>query len=219
MEDKRHVGDARRRRNQEPDAQADQVTRGKPAPGPPLRDRDPPPEPGFAAAAAITLALGIGASTAVFSIVYGVLLRPLPYPGGDRLVRLWEEHPGGVSPAGNRWLSNHTYFAWIADARTLDGIGVSATYDYTVTVGSESARLPGLRGVAVCFRAPRCHAFSGRFFTLEEAVQGANPVVVLSHRLWRNRYGADTAVLGRLLIIDEKPHTIVGDRAPGPAVP
>ena len=72
-----------------------------------------------------------------------MLLRPLPYRGGDRLVRLWEEHPGGVSPAGNRWLSNHTYFAWIAHTRTLDGIGPYATYDYTVTVGSESARLPG----------------------------------------------------------------------------
>src|SRR5882724_7045561 len=98
---------------------------------------------GFAAAAVITLALGIGATTAVFSIVYGVLLRPLPYPAGDRLVRLWEEHPGGVSPAGNRWLSNHTYFVWVARPRTLDGIGAYATYAYTVTFGNEPIRLTG----------------------------------------------------------------------------
>src|SRR5918996_57433 len=78
---------------------------------------------GFAVAALSTLALGIGATTAVFSIVHGVLLRPLPYAAGERLVRLWEEHPGGVSPAGNRWLSNHTYYAWLEDPRTLDGIG------------------------------------------------------------------------------------------------
>jgi putative ABC transport system permease protein len=169
---------------------------------------------GFAAAAAITLALGIGATTAVFSIVYGVLLRPLPYPGGDRLVRLWEEHPGGVSPAGNRWLSNLTYFPWIANARMLDGIGAYAAYDYTVTFGSDSARLPGSAVSPSVFALLDVTPSLGRFFTPEEAVRGAHAVVVLSDRLWRNRYGADTAVLGRLLMIDERPHTIVGVARP-----
>src|SRR3989442_11002244 len=82
----------------------------------------------FTAAGLLTLALGIGATTAVFSIVYGVMLRPLPYPGADRLVRLSEEHPGAASPLRTPMLSNLTYHAWIASARTVDAFAAySAT--------------------------------------------------------------------------------------------
>ncbi|HMF62401.1 MAG TPA: ABC transporter permease, partial [Vicinamibacterales bacterium] len=123
---------------------------------------------GFTAAALITLALGIGATTAVFSIVYGVLLRPLPYPAGDRLVRLWEEHPGGVSPAGNRWLSNHTYFAWLTQPRTLDGIGAYATYDYTVTLGNEATRVVGSAVSPSVFPLLGVTPRVGRFFNSDE---------------------------------------------------
>src|ERR1041385_9431726 len=78
---------------------------------------------GFTAAGLLTLTLGIGATTAVFSVVYGVLLRPLPYPGADRLVRIWEEHPPGVTANGNRWITNRTFFAWRDHARTIDVLG------------------------------------------------------------------------------------------------
>lgn len=169
---------------------------------------------GFAAAALITLALGIGATTAVFSIVYGVLLRPLPYPAGDRLVRLWEEHPGGVSPAGNRWLSNHTYFAWLTEPRTLDGIGAYATYEYTVTLGNEATRLVGSAVSPSVFPLLGVTPRLGRFFNSDEGEKGASPVVVLSDRLWRSRYNADPAIVGRQLTIDEQPHLIVGIARP-----
>lgn len=79
--------------------------------------------PGFSATALVTLALGIGSTTAVFSIVHGVLLRPLPYAAPNRLVRVWEEYPGGASPAGNRWLSRATYAGWLEQSRTLDALG------------------------------------------------------------------------------------------------
>src|SRR3982751_4055815 len=88
--------------------------------------RNPP----FTAAALATLALGIGATTAVFSVVYGVLLRPLPYPHADRLAQISEEHPGAVSPLPRPMLSNLTYYAWGAAPRTVEALAASDAADY-----------------------------------------------------------------------------------------
>ena len=88
--------------------------------------------PGFTAAAVVMLALAIGATTAVFSIVYGVLLRPLPYPGADRIVRLSEEHPGGVSLIRDDRLSNLTFDAWVGHARTIDSLMAYSSGRYVV---------------------------------------------------------------------------------------
>src|SRR5215207_731924 len=79
--------------------------------------------PAVAVTAVVTLALGIGATLAVFATVHGVLLRPLPYADPAQLVRVWEERPGGASPAGNRWLSRSTYVGWLEHGRTLDALG------------------------------------------------------------------------------------------------
>jgi predicted permease len=167
-------------------------------------------DPAFWAAAVATLALGIGATTAVFSVVYGVLVQPLPYAAGARLIRVWEEHPGGVSPAGNRWLSNHTYSAWVARPRTLDGIGAYATYEYTVAVGGEPERIVGSAVSPTVFALLGAAPRLGRFFTPGEGREGAESAVVLSEPFWRNRFGADPEILGRPLTIDEQAHTIVG---------
>src|SRR5881394_786866 len=97
---------------------------------------------GFTTAGLLTLALGIVATTAVFSVVYGVLLRPLPYPAADRLVRLSEEHPGGLSPLRAPMLSNLTYYAW-SDARTLDAFAAYSTLPITISLPDGPARLDG----------------------------------------------------------------------------
>jgi putative ABC transport system permease protein len=166
--------------------------------------------PDFAATALITLALGVGATTAVFSIVHGVLLRPLPYADPDRLVRLWEEYPGGVSPAGNRWLSRSTYAVWREHTRTLDAVGGYALSDYQVAFGGEGFKVFGAQVSPAVLGTLGVAPALGRLLTDDDDREGAPPVVIVSDRLWRERYGSSPGVLGASLVIDGTPHTIVG---------
>ena len=99
--------------------------------------------PGFTAAGLLTLALGIGATTAVFSIVYGVLLRPLPYRDADRLMRLSEEHPGANSPLRVPMLSNLTYHAWSRGSSTIEELGAYRYDEYIVEMPGGAVRLVG----------------------------------------------------------------------------
>lgn len=169
--------------------------------------------PAFAATAALTLALGIAGTTTIFSVAYGVLVRPLPYPDPDRLVRLWEEHPGASTPSGDIWISNLTYYAWNGRSRV---IGPIAIYGSTIfTVGSEEpTRVTGARVSASVFDVLRVVPASGRFFTAADETDNAGRVVVLSDRLWRSRFDADPSVIGRTLTIDRAPHVVIGV-APG----
>ena len=170
--------------------------------------------PGFAATALATLALGIGVTTAVFSIVHGVLVRPLPYPESQQLVRLWEEHPGGSSPAGNRWLSQATRAAWNQSSRTIEDIGAYSTYDYTVRIGAEGSRMSGSVVSPAVFGILRATPAIGRFLTAGDDIEGAAATAILSDRLWRERYGSDPTILGKTLVIDGRIHTIVGVARP-----
>jgi len=166
--------------------------------------------PSFAVAALLTLTLGIGATTAVFSVVHGVLLRPLPYPAADRLVRVWEEHPGGRTAAGNRWISNRTYFAWLDRPRTIDVLGGYGTYETTVRIDEEDLRLVGAEVSPSLLAALGARPVLGRLFAPQEAEESADRVVVLSEDLWRTRFAGDPRVLGRSLLIDREGHAIVG---------
>jgi putative ABC transport system permease protein len=174
--------------------------------------------PAFAATALLTLALGIGAATAVFTVVQGVLLRPLPYADSGRLVRVWEEHPGAVSPAGNRWLSAPTYSAWARHSRTLDVLGGYALYEYRLDVGGEAQKVFGAQVSPSILATIGAAPALGRFLTDVDRDSGA-PVVVLSDRIWRQRFGANAAIAGTSLFIDGIPHTIVGVARSGFAFP
>jgi len=170
--------------------------------------------PGFAAAVLVTLALGIGANTAVFSVVYGVLLRPLPYPEPDRLVRIWEEHPGASAPLRGTALSDLTYHAWNESLRTLEGMAAHSTRRFAVTGFDEPMRVEGAAVAPGLFPLLRTTPALGRFFRAEEAVGEAAPVVVLSDGFWRDRFGGDPAAVGRALVLNDRVHTIIGVAAP-----
>jgi putative ABC transport system permease protein len=176
-------------------------------------------QPGFAATALITIAIGVGGTAAVFSVVYGVLLRPLPYLEPERLVQVSEVHPGGRAPIPGPELSGPTYRAWSQSAPSLEGIAAFRVADYTVTTADVAQRLRGTRVTPSLFRLLRASPFAGRFFSNADADDGAPPVVVLAHGLWRERFGEDSTVVGRQLSIDGIDHQIIGVAPPGFAFP
>jgi len=163
----------------------------------------------FAVAALLTLSLGIGATTAVFSVVYGVLLRPLPYPDPDRLLRLYEEHPGAPRPPGEPPLSNTTMYAWRARTQTLEGLAAYYAREYTVTIGGESTRIHGAEVSASAFSLLRAMPAAGRFFTAADETPKPRRVVVVSERFWRERLAGDADAIGRSVTIEGEPHEIV----------
>jgi putative ABC transport system permease protein len=105
----------------------------------------------FAAAAMLTLALGAGATTAVFSVVYGVLLRPLPYPEAGRLVRIYEEHPGAPKAPGDPELSNTTMYAWAPRATTVEALAGYYAREYTAVFDGEAVRVHGAEAAPAVF--------------------------------------------------------------------
>jgi predicted permease len=166
--------------------------------------------PGLAATGIGTLALGIGAASALFSIVYGVLVRPLPYPEPDRLVRVSEVHPGGNAPISAALLSTLTYAAWSGSSKTLEGLAEHSSDSYTLTLGGESSRVPGASVSPSLFPLLRVSPALGRFFEPDDAKPGAAAVVVISSSFWRDRFGSDPGAVGKSLLLDGTPSTIVG---------
>ena len=161
--------------------------------------------PSFTAIAVLTLALGIGANTAIFSVVNGVLLRPLPYANPEQLVTIYRNTPGGpVSPRVYLNLKrNNTVFA---DMAALSNIGWPAN----LTGEGDAERLEGVKVSANLFSVLGVAPQLGRAFRDEEDRPGENRVVVLSHALWQRRFGADRQAVGRTLTLNGDRYIIVG---------
>jgi predicted permease len=155
----------------------------------------------------LTLALGIGATTAMFSVVHGVLLRPLPYAAADALVRVWEVTPRGedhnVVSAGN-------YEDWRTRARSFRALGAHRLpYGVALTGDGEPEQVLVSDLTPSVLEALGTSAQVGRVFTAEDAHTDAR-VVLLSHGAWQRRFGGSPGALGRALTLNEIPHTIVG---------
>jgi putative ABC transport system permease protein len=163
--------------------------------------------PAFTAVALLTLVLAIGANTAIFSAVSAVLLRPLPYPHAERLTTIW----GTMSDAPRVLLSYPDLEEYRARNRTFDDIGVIRQQSVNLTGGDRPDRLAGAFVGANVLRLFGARAELGRLFTDDEATVGtAARVVVLSHPVWTSRFGADSGMVGRTLILNGLPHQVIG---------
>ncbi len=164
--------------------------------------------PGFAAVAVLTLGLGIGANTAIFSVVNGVLLRPLPYADPDRLVGVWHSAPGMNIPVMNQ--SPATYLTYRDDGRVFEDIGLWNNGGASVTGTGEPERIEVLYVSDGTLGVLGVEAALGRRFSKEDDSPGSPQRVLLTHGYWQRKLGGDPAVLGRVLIVDGTPREIVG---------
>ncbi|HEX8675113.1 MAG TPA: ABC transporter permease [Longimicrobium sp.] len=165
--------------------------------------------PGFALAAVLTLGLGIGASTAIFSVVDAVLLRPLPYPQASRLIHLWEFGKDEMSASGSQ-ASLANIDDWRRTAKTLDRIAAYRYWLFNVTGGPAPEALLGAYVSADFFPTLGVQPALGRTFLASEDRPGEGKAVVISDALWRRRFAADPGVVGRTVQVDGAPHTVVG---------
>lgn len=164
--------------------------------------------PGFALVAVITLALGIGANTAIFSVVNAVLLRPLPFKSPDRLMTVWETNlkQGQVHGA----VGGANYTDWKNQNQAFETLAAYFNWNYNLTGGDEPQRLRAVLVSGECFQTLGVEAEAGRALTTEDDQDGKDDVIVLSHTLWRNRFGASPDIIGQPVVLNGRGHTVVG---------
>ncbi|MCW5559105.1 MAG: ABC transporter permease, partial [Verrucomicrobiae bacterium] len=169
--------------------------------------------PGFTAVAVLTLALGIGATTAMFSLIHGVLLKPLPFPESDRLVALFENHREQGQDLVN--LTAPGFTDWRAQSTVFEDLAAYQPGGFDLTGTGDPARLSGIRASASLFPLLRAQPALGRGFSPEEDVFGNGRVAVLGHRLWQERFQGASDVLGKGVTLDGNSYTIVGVMSEG----
>src|SRR5436190_22252599 len=156
--------------------------------------------PAFTFAAVCTLGLAIAANVAIFAVVEGVVLKPLPYPDSDRLVELQHGSERLNVPSGIG-MTRGLYYHYTERARTLAGIAIHETEAMTLTGGGEPERIRVTQATTSLASVLRVTTAIGRWFAEEDGRPGAAPVVLQSYRIWQRRYGADPSLVGRRVMI------------------
>ena len=164
--------------------------------------------PAFTAVAVLTLALGIGANTAIFSVVDAVLLRPLPYASPDELVMVWQNDRG--SGTEREAASPQDYFDYQTRARTLEFAAFLTGENSMTREGGDPERVVVTSVSHNLFELLGVRPLLGRDIDAENDVPGAARVAVLSEELWRGAFGADPAILGKVIVLDDVAHTVAG---------
>jgi predicted permease len=166
-------------------------------------------KPGFAAVAMLTLALGIGATTVLFTVINGVLLKPLPYPEPDRLVALneWTDKP---TQFGNLWAFTYPNFLDCKhESRSLT-MAAWGGQSGTISRPGDAEHIDGFQVSADLFSVLGVSVTRGRAFQPQEDQPGAAPVAIIGHGLWQRRFGGSPAAIGATVVFEDKPYTIVG---------
>lgn len=168
-------------------------------------------KPGFTLVAIATLALGIGANTAIFSVVNGVLLKPLPYHQPEQLIRLFESsqsQPKFPMAQGN-------FQDYRAQNSTLSGLALYTRRDQELSQDDKPEQLAALGITAGYFELLGVQPLLGREFRREDELPESSPSVILSHALWQRRFNSDSGIIGKAVTLSGRPHTIIGVMPPG----
>jgi putative ABC transport system permease protein len=164
---------------------------------------------GFTAVAVLTLALGIGANTAIFSVINELLLRPLPFPGAERIVMVWERR---VTPEGSsqNTTSRFNFLGWREQSTAFEALAAFSDQRLGLTGGGEPEEISVQFTNPELFRILGVEPLLGRGLTPEDARPDAPKVAVLSHGLWRRRFGGDPQLIGKAITLNGAPFTVAG---------
>lgn len=173
--------------------------------------------PGFTVMVLLTLGISIGANSAIFSVLNGVVLKPLPYDDADELVMVWEANPSqGLDQEPT---SAATFVDWRDQASSFESLAAYADRGFTLMLDDVPVRIASLRVTPSLFDVLQVQPALGRTFRPEEEVPGNERLVVLSDGSWRNRFGADPSIVGRTIPLDGEPYLVVGVMPPGFSFP
>jgi predicted permease len=163
-------------------------------------------QPTYTLAVVFTLALGIGATTAVFTILNAVLVRPLPFPDPDRILSLSISHEGRDAEV----VDGPGFEAWRSESRTLEAVAAYGGGTFVVRTPSGPQETRGMPATAPYFRVFGVRPLLGRVFSEDEDRPGGPNVVVISEQLWRGQFAADSSILGSTIVIDDQPQAVIG---------
>jgi putative ABC transport system permease protein len=167
--------------------------------------------PGFAAVAVLALALGIGANTAIFSVIYSTLLESMPYPRPNQIVMVWSKIRGG-----RNGVSAGDYLDWKRQSNSFQELSAWSGESFNLSSGKEPEQVDGRRispgFFSVTFGTPPA---IGRDFLPEESEVGKDHVLILTNKLWQQRYGGDRNIIGREVRVNGESYSVVGILAPG----
>jgi len=171
--------------------------------------------PAFAASALVVLALGIGANTAIFTVVNAVLLRPLPYAEPDRLAMVWHVPPAASFPGVKQFaVSPANFLDWQRQQQSFEGMAIAHYQGYALTGRGQAEQLRAGAVSPGFFQTLGVRPLHGRWLLPEEDEPGRDQVCVLGYRLWVSRFGSDPSIVGRTILLDGSPRTVVGVAGP-----